>query len=46
MFLTSSRCRPDGPVDLLSDLAVNDVGPFAFDKNEILVCRCHPDIGK
>src|SRR5689334_6855877 len=35
MILTSSRCRPDGPVDLLSDydliLAVNDVGPLAFD---------------
>lgn len=35
MFLTSSRSRPNGPVDLLSDydliLAVRDVGPFAFD---------------
>lgn len=35
MILTSSRTRPDGPVDLLSDydliLAVSDVGPFAFD---------------
>ncbi|SRR5216683_1887624 len=35
MILTSSRSRPDGPVDLLSDydliLAVSDVGPFAFD---------------
>jgi aminoglycoside 6-adenylyltransferase len=34
MILTSSRCRPDGPVDLLSDydliLAVSDVEPFAF----------------
>ncbi len=34
MILTSSRSRPDGPVDLLSDydliLAVSDVGPFAF----------------
>src|SRR5260370_19693474 len=34
MILTSSRTRPDGPVDLLSDydliLAVSDVGPFAF----------------
>lgn len=33
MVLTSSRTRPDGPVDLLSDydliLAVSDVGPFA-----------------
>jgi len=33
MILTSSRTRPDGPVDLLSDydliLAVSDVGPFA-----------------
>jgi aminoglycoside 6-adenylyltransferase len=35
MILTSSRTRPDGPVDMLSDydliLAVSDVGPFAFD---------------
>jgi aminoglycoside 6-adenylyltransferase len=35
MMLTSSRTRPDGPVDLLSDydliLAVSDVRPFAFD---------------
>ena len=35
MILTSSRTRPDGPVDALSDydliLAVSDVGPFAFD---------------
>ncbi len=35
MILTSSRTRPDGPVDLLSDydliLAVSDVAPFAFD---------------
>ena len=35
MILTSSRTRPDGPVDLLSDydliLAVSDVGPFAFE---------------
>jgi aminoglycoside 6-adenylyltransferase len=35
MILTSSRTRPGGPVDLLSDydliLAVSDVGPFAFD---------------
>lgn len=35
MILTSSRTRPDGPVDLLSDydliLAVSDVKPFAFD---------------
>lgn len=35
MILTSTRTRPDGPVDLLSDydliLAVSDVGPFAFD---------------
>jgi aminoglycoside 6-adenylyltransferase len=35
MILTSTRARPDGPVDLLSDydliLAVSDVGPFAFD---------------
>jgi len=35
MILTSSRTRPDGPVDLLSDydliLVVSDVGPFAFD---------------
>jgi aminoglycoside 6-adenylyltransferase len=35
MILTSSRTRPDGPVDLLSDydliLAVSEVGPFAFD---------------
>jgi aminoglycoside 6-adenylyltransferase len=35
MILTSSRSRPDGPVDPLSDydliLAVSDVGPFAFD---------------
>jgi len=35
MILTSSRTRPDGPVDLLSDydviLAVSDVQPFAFD---------------
>ncbi len=35
MILTSSRTRPDGPVDLLSDydliLAVSDVGPFAAD---------------
>jgi aminoglycoside 6-adenylyltransferase len=34
MILTSSRTRPDGPVDLLSDydliLAVSDVEPFAF----------------
>ncbi len=36
MILTSSRTRPDGPVDLLSDydliLAVSEVGPFAFDE--------------
>jgi aminoglycoside 6-adenylyltransferase len=35
MILTSSRSRPDGLVDLLSDydliLAVSEVGPFAFD---------------
>ena len=35
MILTSSRTRPDEPVDLLSDydliLAVSEVGPFAFD---------------
>jgi hypothetical protein len=35
MIVTSSRTRPDGPVDPLSDydliLAVSDVGPFAFD---------------
>ncbi len=35
MILTSSRTRPDGPVDLLSDydliLAVSDVRLFAFD---------------
>ncbi len=35
MILTSSRTRPDVPVDLLSDydliLAVSDVKPFAFD---------------
>jgi len=35
MILTSSRTRPDGPVDLLSDydliLAVSEVEPFAFD---------------
>jgi aminoglycoside 6-adenylyltransferase len=35
MILTSSRTRPGGPVDLLSDydliLAVSDVGRFAFD---------------
>ncbi|HYO48758.1 MAG TPA: aminoglycoside 6-adenylyltransferase [Chloroflexia bacterium] len=35
MILTSSRTRPDGPVDMLSDydliLAVSDVEPFAFD---------------
>lgn len=35
MILTSSRARPDGPVDPLSDydviLVVSDVGPFAFD---------------
>jgi aminoglycoside 6-adenylyltransferase len=35
MILTSSRTRPEGPVDLLSDydliLAVSDVGPFAFE---------------
>ena len=35
MILTSSRTRPDGPVDLLSDydliLAVSEVRPFAFD---------------
>jgi aminoglycoside 6-adenylyltransferase len=35
MILTSSRTRPDGPVDELSDydliLAVSDVIPFAFD---------------
>jgi aminoglycoside 6-adenylyltransferase len=35
MILTSSRARPGGPVDLLSDydviLAASDVGPFAFD---------------
>src|SRR5260370_20671412 len=35
MILTSSRTRPDGQVDPLSDynliLAVSDVGPFAFD---------------
>lgn len=34
MILTSSRTRPDGSVDQLSDydliLAVSDVGPFAF----------------
>src|SRR5215469_5941739 len=34
MILTSSRTRPDGPVDLLSDydliLAVSDVSAFAF----------------
>lgn len=34
MILTSSRTRPDGPVDLLSDydliLAVSEVEPFAF----------------
>jgi aminoglycoside 6-adenylyltransferase len=34
MILTSTRSRPDGPVDLLSDydliLAVSDMGPFAF----------------
>lgn len=35
MILTSTRTRPGGPVDLLSDydliLAVSDVGPFASD---------------
>jgi aminoglycoside 6-adenylyltransferase len=35
MILTSSRTRPGGPVDLLSDydliLAVSDVEPFAFE---------------
>jgi aminoglycoside 6-adenylyltransferase len=35
MILTSSRSRPDGPVDPLSDydliLAVSDVRPFAFE---------------
>lgn len=35
MILTSTRCRPDGPVDLLSDydliLAVSDIGSFAFE---------------
>lgn len=35
MILTSSRARPDGPVDVLSDydliLAVSDVESFAFD---------------
>lgn len=35
IILTSSRTRPDGPVDLLSDydviLVVSDVKPFAFD---------------
>ncbi len=35
MILTSSRTRPDGPVDALSDydliLAVSNVEPFAFD---------------
>ena len=35
MILTSSRTRPDGPVDPLSDydliLAVSDVGAFAAD---------------
>ena len=35
MILTSSRTRPDGPVDLLSDydliLAVSEIVPFAFD---------------
>ena len=35
MILASSRTRPDGPVDLLSDydliLAVSEIGPFAFD---------------
>src|SRR5258708_39250454 len=35
MILTSSRTRPDGPVDPLSDydliLVVSDVRPFAFD---------------
>ena len=35
MILISSRTRPDGPVDVLSDydliLAVSDVLPFAFD---------------
>jgi aminoglycoside 6-adenylyltransferase len=35
MILTSSRTRPDGPVDLLSDydliLVVSDVRPFAFE---------------
>ena len=35
MILTSTRARPEGPVDLLSDydliLAVSDVRPFAFD---------------
>ncbi|MBO0777995.1 MAG: aminoglycoside 6-adenylyltransferase [Ktedonobacteraceae bacterium] len=35
MILTSTRTRPDGSVDLLSDydliLAVSDVRPFAFD---------------
>ncbi len=35
MILTSSRTRPDGPVDMLSDydliMAVSDVKPFAFD---------------
>jgi len=40
MILTSSRTRPDGPVDLLSDydliLAVSDVGPFASDDAWVL----------
>jgi aminoglycoside 6-adenylyltransferase len=40
MILTSSRTRPDGPVDLLSDydliLAVSDVRPFAFDTAWVL----------
>jgi aminoglycoside 6-adenylyltransferase len=35
MILTSSRSRPDGPVDVLSDydliLAVSEIEPFAFD---------------
>ena len=39
MILTSSRTRPDGPVDRLSDydliLAVSDVGAFAFDDARI-----------
>ncbi len=42
LILTSSRTRPDGPVDPLSDydliLAVSDVGPFAFDDAWISDC--------